>query len=284
MSSDGSSWLRRLGFRRPIVPVVTLSGPIGVATPLRPGVTLAALSTALEKAFRHRRAVAVAIRINSPGGSPVQSRLIYSRIRTLAERYGKKVHVFIEDVGASGGYLVALSGDEIIADESSIVGSIGVVAAGFGFDRLLERVGIERRIYTSGPRKVMLDPFRPTDEGDVERLKAIQNDIQKMFVDLVRERRGDKLNGSDDVLFSGEFWSGRHAQELGLIDNLGDLRATLQAEYGDEIKLVQVRTQRGFLSRRLGPFRDRDLAGDASFAEDLVATLETRAMWSRYGI
>lgn len=284
MSSGLFSWLPWVGRRKPLVPVVTLAGPIGVATPLRPGVTLSALSGALERAFRNKRASAVAIRINSPGGSPVQSRLIYSRIRTLADRHDKKVHVFIEDVGASGGYLVALSGDEIIADASSIVGSIGVVAAGFGFDKLIERIGVERRVYTSGPRKVMLDPFQPTNADDVERLRAIQDDIQRMFVDLVRERRGGKLNGSDDDLFSGEFWSGLKARELGLVDSIGDLRAAMQSQYGDDVKLVNVKTQRGFLSRRMGPFRDRDLAGDATFAEDLLATLETRALWSRYGI
>ncbi len=284
MSAGDPSWAFWRRWRKPIVPVVTLSGPIGVASPLRPGVTLAALSGTLERAFSHKRAKAIAIRINSPGGSPVQSRLIYSRIRTLAARYEKTVHVFIEDVGASGGYLVALAGDEIIADTSSIVGSIGVVAAGFGFDKLIDRIGIERRVFTSGPRKVMLDPFKPADEGDIERLRSIQNDIQQLFVDLVRERRGAKLNGSDDELFSGEFWSGRRAQELGLIDTVGDLRAVMQAQYGDDIKIVPVRTHRGWLSRRMGPFRDRDLAADVSFAEDLVATLETRAMWSRYGI
>ncbi|WP_040485587.1 S49 family peptidase [Lutibaculum baratangense] len=279
-----SALFGRLGLGKPVVPTVTLSGPIGVASPLRPGVTLAAVSGALERAFRYKRGVAVAIRINSPGGSPVQSRLIYSRIRTLAERHKKKVHVFIEDVGASGGYLVALAGDEIIADSSSIVGSIGVVAAGFGFDKLIERVGIERRVYTSGPRKVMLDPFQPTKDEDVERLRAIQADIQQMFVDLVRERRAGKLTVPDEDLFTGEFWSGHRAHDLGLVDTLGDLRQTMQDRYGEDIRIVPVSTQRGFLSRRMGPFRDGGLTADPSFAEDLVATLETRAMWSRYGI
>src|SRR5438105_5959087 len=200
-------------FRRdiPIVPVVRLSGVIGFSTPLKPGLTISTVARPLERAFAWRNAKAVAIAINSPGGSAVQSHLIFQRIRQLAEEHSRQVIAFIEDVGASGGYMIACAADEIICDEASIVGSIGVIGGSFGFPRLIEKLGIERRLYTSGERKAMLDPFLPEKADEVARLKAIQQDIHAGFIGLVKGRRGPALTGPDDELFSGEYWAGRKA-------------------------------------------------------------------------
>src|SRR5262247_4197296 len=181
---------RRFRADIPVVPVVRLTGVIGFSTPLKPGLTLAGSARSLERAFAYRRAKAVALLINSPGGSAVQSHLIYKRIRALAEEKTLPVIAFVEDVAASGGYMIACAADEIVADLSSIVGSIGVVGGSFGFHRLLERIGVERRLYTSGEHKAMLDPFLPERPDDVERLKSIQREVHEMFIALVRESRG----------------------------------------------------------------------------------------------
>ena len=199
-----------------IVPVVRMSGVIGFSTPLKPGLSLATLARPLERAFRMRRATAVALLINSPGGSPVQSHLIYRRIRELAAEHKRPVIAFAEDVAASGGYMIACAADEIICDPSSIVGSIGVVGGSFGFAKLMEKLGIERRLYTSGEHKAMLDPFLPEKPEDVERLKAVQRDIHEDFIALVKGSRGARLSGSRKNLFSGEYWTGGKAIELRL--------------------------------------------------------------------
>jgi len=269
--------------RHPLVPVLRLTGPIGMVTPLRPGLSISGLAGPLERAFKIKKAAAVAIVINSPGGSPVQSHLIFKRIRALAEEHGKPVFVFIEDIGASGGYMIALAGDEIVVDPSSIVGSIGVVAATFGFDKAIEKLGIERRVYTAGDRKVTLDPFQPEKPEDVKRIKALQKDVHATFTDLVKQRRGAALKGSDRLLFSGEFWAGRKAVELGLADRLGDLKSVLKERYGDKVRLVPIPTRRGGLLGRLRPFAATDGA-IAPFADDFVSAIETRALWSRYGL
>ena len=211
---------RRFRTDIPVVPVVRLTGVIGIVTPLRPGLLLSTIARSLERAFDTRHARAVALVINSPGGSPSQSHLIFRRIRQLAEEKHLPVLAFVEDVGASGGYMLACAADEIICNEFSIVGSIGVVGASFGFHELIEKVGIERRLYTAGDRKAMLDPFLPEKPDDVKRIKAIQQDIHEHFIALVKERRGSKLNGSDKTLFSGEFWTAQKAIELGLADAL----------------------------------------------------------------
>jgi len=267
----------------PLVPVLRLTGPIGMATPLRPGLSLSGLAGPLERAFRIKRAVAVAIVINSPGGSPVQSHLIFKRIRDLAEEHGKPVFVFIEDVGASGGYMIAAAGDEIVVDPSSIVGSIGVVAATFGFDKAIEKLGIDRRVYTAGDRKVALDPFQPEKPEDVKRLKTLQKDVHAMFIDLVKARRGEALNGSDKLLFSGEFWSGRKAVELGLADRLGDLKGVMKERFGDKVRLVVIPTKGGGLLRRLRSSTIADLPVTA-LPDELISAVETRALWSRFGL
>ena len=267
----------------PLVPVLRLNGPIGMVTPLRPGLSLATLAAPLERAFKIKRAAAVAISINSPGGAPVQSHLIFKRIRDLAEEHGKPVFVFIEDVGASGGYMIALAGDEIVVDPSSIVGSIGVVAATFGFDKAIEKLGIDRRVYTAGDRKVTLDSFQPEKPEDVKRVKALQKDIHAQFIEMVKSRRGKALNGSDRLLFSGEFWAGGKAVELGLADRLGDLRGVLRERYGDKVRLVPIPTKRGGL---LGRLRMSAYTGTVlpPLADDFISAIETRALWSRYGL
>ena len=212
----------------PIIPVLRFSGAIGVVTPLRPGLSLTALASAIEKAFTMRGAKAVAIQINSPGGPAVQSMLIYKRVRALAAENNVKVYVFAEDVAASGGYLLALAGDEIYADPSSIVGSIGVITATFGVSELINRIGVERRVYTAGASKDTLDPFLPEKAEDVERIKALQRDVHAAFIDLVKSRRGAKIDKAGTDLFTGEFWSGQKALELGLIDGLSDLRSKMR--------------------------------------------------------
>jgi serine protease SohB len=277
---------RRLRGDIPIVPVVRLTGIIGFSTPLKPGLTLAGVARALERAFSTRHARAVALQINSPGGSPVQSHLIFRRIRQLAEEKGLRVFAFVEDAGASGGYMIACAADEIICDMSSIVGSIGVVGGGFGFDKLIEKIGVERRLYTSGERKAMLDPFLPEKPEDVKRLKQIQGEIHEAFIGLVKERRGAKLAGPEKTLFSGEYWTGPTAVELGVADAIGDLRSFLRERYGEEVLTPVVAPERGFFARRLrGMESAADLiAAHPGWAEDVVSALEARALWSRYGL
>jgi serine protease SohB len=268
----------------PVVPVVRLSGVIGFSTPLKPGLTLSGVARTLDRAFSTRHARAVALVINSPGGSAVQSHLIFRRIRQLAEEKHLPVVVFIEDVGASGGYMVACAGDEIICDASSIVGSIGVVGGSFGFHRLIEKIGVERRLYTSGEHKAMLDPFLPEKPEDVQRLKAIQHEIHESFIALVKTRRAGKLTGSEDSLFSGEYWTGHRARELGLVDRIGDVRSTLRERYGENVMTPLVSAERGFLGRRLRGVGADALEGCPGLAEDFVSALETRAIWARYGL
>src|SRR5215813_4284640 len=235
---------RRFRTDIPIVPVVRISGVIGVVTPLRPGVLLSTVARTLERAFEMPHARAVALVINSPGGSPSQSHLIYRRIRQLADEKHIPVLAFVEDVGASGGYMLACAADEIICDQYSIVGSIGVVGGTFGFTGLMDKVGIERRLYTSGDRKVMLDPFLPQKPDDVKRIKAIQQDIHDHFIALVKERRGARLNGADKTLFSGEFWTAQKAIELGLADRIGDMRSTLRERFGEKVHAPLISAER----------------------------------------
>jgi len=268
----------------PVVPVVRLSGVIGAAVPLRPGLGIAGLAKMLERAFSVRNARAVALAINSPGGSPAQSHLIFQRIRQLAEEKKLPVFAFVEDVGASGGYMLACAADEIIADPFSIVGSIGVVSGGFGFEKLIDKLGIERRLYSSGERKAMLDPFLPEKPEDVKRLKALQKDIHEQFIALVKVRRAGKLNGADKTLFSGEFWTAQHALDLGLIDQIGELRSTLRARYGEKVKLQLVSPERGFFARRIPGLAALASRQNAGLADELVSALEERAIWSRYGL
>src|SRR5690349_10812993 len=235
-----------------VVPVVRLSGVIGAVTPLRPGMTLAGLARVLERAFSVRNAKAVALVINSPGGSPVQSRQIYLRIKQLAAEKKLPVLVFVEDVAASGGYMIACAGDEIFCDPSSILGSIGVVGGSFGFQEAIKRIGVERRLYTAGSHKAMLDPFLPENPDDVRRLQALQRQIHDIFIALVKQSRGARLKGADDMLFTGEYWAGETSVSLGLADAIGDLRSTLRARYGDKVLTPVVAPPTGLLSSLLG--------------------------------
>lgn len=276
---------RRFRKEETIIPVVRLHGAImSGGNQFRPTLNLANVAQVLEKAFARKETPAVAISINSPGGSPVQSRLIFNRIRALAVEKKKKVLVFVEDVAASGGYMIALAGDEIIADPTSIVGSIGVVSGGFGFPELLRKVGVERRVYTAGENKVILDPFQPEKEKDIEYLKGLQQEIHKVFIDMVKERRAGRL-AEDDTVFSGLFWSGTRGLELGLVDGLGDMRHELRKRYGEKTKLELVSVSRGLLGRRVPGVSSLNLEGTVSgLASGLVEAMEEKALWGRYGL
>lgn len=265
-----------------VVPVVRLSGAIGMVNPISGGMSLATVANRLERAFAVPRAPTVAIIVNSPGGSPVQSRLIFERIRQLADEKERKVLVFVEDIGASGGYMIACAGDEIIADPSSIVGSIGVVSASFGFVGLLDKLGVERRVHTAGENKAILDPFRPERPEDIAHLLDLQKQVHETFIDLVRERRGSRLKHDED-LFTGLFWAGKRALELGLVDRLGDLRSTLRERYGDEVRIRLIQEPRGLFGRRIAGSGGVMAAG-ASLPEQALGTLEARALWARYGL
>lgn len=271
-----------------VVPVVRLSGAIGAVTPLRPGMTLAAVARTLERAFSVRNARAVALVVNSPGGSPVQSRQIYLRIRQLAAEKSLPVLVFVEDVAASGGYMIACAGDEIFCDPSSILGSIGVVGGSFGFQELIKKIGVERRLYTAGEHKAMLDPFKPENPDDVARVKALQREIHSIFIALVKKSRGSRLKGSEDVLFTGEYWAGETSVALGLADEIGDLRSVLRARYGDKVKTPVIAPSSGMLSgllgRRTPGASSLDaLQGIAGLPDELISALETRAIWAKFG-
>jgi signal peptide peptidase SppA len=265
---------------RPIVvPAIRLSGVIGGTGLAGRGLSLAGIEGALDAAFARKRSPAVALLINSPGGSPVQSALIAGRIRALAAEKGLPVLAFVEDVAASGGYWLACAADEIFADPSSIVGSIGVVTAGFGFQEAIARLGIERRVHTTGARKALLDPFRPERPDDLDLLRDIQGDILARFVEHVRGRRGDRLKGENAELFDGRVWTGDAALRQGLIDGLGEARATIRARYGQDAKLALANPRRGWLRRRL-----RLRAEPAHMLEDMFAVLEARAHWQRFGL
>ena len=272
-------WIRSRWRRGPAVPVVRLSGLIAAGSlPGSRSLSIENVAPLLARAFSIRGAKAVALAINSPGGSPVQSSLIAQRIRLLAKEKNLPVIAFVEDLAASGGYWLACAADEIIVDPASIVGSIGVVSASFGFKDLIGRIGIERRVHTSGERKAMLDPFREEKPEDVERLKRLQAEIHEGFKAWVRERRGSRLKGDEATLFSGEFWTGRRGLELGLVDSLGELRVVLQERYGAKVYLPVIAQRRRFLAR----FGLGGSLGDIG-ASTLLA-LEERAHWQRFGL
>jgi len=294
-SKKTSAWRRFLPKRfrnpKPVVAIVRLGGVIGSGTPLRPGLTLNGVDSVLEAAFKLKHAKAVALAINSPGGSPVQSNLIYTRIRALAEEHELPVYAFCEDVAASGGYWLACAGDEIYADGNSIIGSIGVISAGFGFTELIKKIGVERRVYTAGEKKLALDPFQAESATDVKRVKSLQKDIHESFKALVIKSRGEALKEQQKKLFTGEFWTGTRALELGLIDGLADLRGFMREKYGDEVNLKLVGAKQGWLKRRLSPGSSLGfLSGLGSqhvahkFADDVISAIEERSIWSRYGL
>ena len=264
--------------RPPVVPVLRLSGVIGMVG-LRGGLSMQGLAAPIEALFKRKDTPAVALIVNSPGGSPVQSSLIAGRIRALAAEKKKPVIAFVEDVAASGGYWLALAADEILVDPSSIIGSIGVVSAGFGFPDAIARLGVERRVYTTGARKALLDPFRPENPDDIGLLKELQDDIYQRFVGWVRERRGAKLQPGDTELFDGRVFTGERALALGLVDGLGDVRTTLKARFGDKTRLVAIGPKQSWLQRRL-----RLDARPGHMLVDTLSALEERACWQRFGL
>ena len=271
-----------------VVPVVRLHGAIMAGgSQFRPALNLSAVASALEKAFSYKEAPAVAISVNSPGGSPVQSRLIFQRIRDLAVEKNKHVLVFVEDVAASGGYMIALAGDEIFADPTSIVGSIGVVSGGFGFPEMLKKIGVERRVYTAGTNKAILDPFQPERENEIEYLKSLQLEIHEVFIDMVKARRGARL-ADDPDLFSGLFWTGTRGRALGLIDGLSDMRSELRRRYGPTTRLELVSAPKGLFGRKTpgvgglsGDMAER--IGSAGVAA-VAGLAEEKALWGRFGL
>lgn len=271
------NWFVRLFRRPPTIPVVRLHGVI--AAEQRPGrLNIESVEPLLKRAFEMRSAPAVAIVVNSPGGSPVQSRLISNRIRQLADETGKPVLVFVEDAAASGGYFIAVAGDEIIVDPSSIVGSIGVIMAGFGFVGALEKLGVERRVHTAGRNKSTLDPFLPEKFEDVERIKQFELDIHQVFIDHVKKHRAGRLKAEDDVLFTGEWWTGLRGVDLGLVDAIGEMHATLRQRYGREVVLKPIAAKRPFFALPRFGF------SAASMVSDVATTIEDRALWARLGL
>jgi len=271
----------RLWSRAPVVAVLRFEGVI-MSRPRRGGVSLASHAAAIERAFRVSNLVAVAVVVNSPGGSPVQSALLFRRIRELAEEKHVPVIAFAEDVAASGGYWLALAGDEIFSEETSILGSIGVISAGFGFTQLIERLGVERRLHTAGERKSLLDPFLPENPSDVERLTELQKDIHRAFREHVQRRRAGKIDSTDESLFNGDVLTGRMALNRGLVDGIGELRGVMRARYGDTVKLRPFAAE-----RRRWPFRGRlpFTAGEPVAAvADFADWIEARRLWARFGL
>jgi len=270
-----------------VIPVVRLSGVISASSsPVNKSLNLAGVAPLLEKAFKIKNAPAVALVVNSPGGSPVQSRMIVSRIRELAKKHNKKVLIFVEDVAASGGYMISLAGDEIFADETSIIGSIGVVSAGFGLDKVIEKLGVERRVYTAGKNKVTLDAFQPENEDDVKYLNKLLEEIHDVFITMVKEGRDEKLTDDED-LFSGRFWTGATALKLGLIDGLGHISEIIKERYGEKVELKLIQPRRGFLSRGApGGINIGSLGTDigTGIVDRAIDGVEERALWSRFGL
>ncbi len=263
--------------KKKIISHIRLTGVIGNVGKFRQGIEFSSQEDIIKKAFSLKKASTVAITINSPGGSPVQSHLIYKFIREQAKKNKKKVIIFAEDVAASGGYLIACSGDEIYANSSSIIGSIGVISASFGFTNLIEKIGVQRRVYTAGKNKSTLDPFLDEKEEDIKRLKNIQLELHQDFIDVVEESRGSKLNKNSGVeLFSGEFWTGKKAKELGLIDGLGNVDQILRQKFGDEVEIKKFGKPKGWLAKKLSASEDH--------TDKLISILEERSIWQRYGL
>ncbi len=262
--------------KKKIVPHIKLSGVIGSVGKFRQGIDFSSQEEIIKKAFSIKKASVVAVTINSPGGSPVQSHLIYKFIREQAKKNKKKVMVFAEDVAASGGYLIACAGDEIYANSSSIIGSIGVIYSSFGFKDLIQKIGVQRRVYTAGKNKSTLDPFLDEKQEDIERLKNIQLELHKDFINVVEESRGTKLKKETGIeLFSGEFWSGRKAKDLGLIDGIGNADQILRKKFGEEVIIKKFEKSKGWLAKRLSSSEDH--------ADKIISILEERSIWQRYG-
>ena len=270
--------------KKKTIPVVYMSGIIGNIGGLRNGITLTSIEDLLEKAFKIKKSAAVAIIINSPGGSPVQSSLIYKRIKKLAKKNKTKVIFFVEDVAASGGYYIACAGDEIYVDENSIVGSIGVIYTSFGFDKLIKKYGIERRIFTTGKYKSILDSFQKQKLSDVKKLQSIQTEIFKNFKDIVLKSRIKKINKQNKNIFSGSFWTGKEAIKLGLVDGIGDLKTIMEKKFGEKLRYVSIKPKKSFLKGILSKsFYSKDLLDTKKIINDMMTYMESRNIWGRYG-
>jgi signal peptide peptidase SppA len=257
---------------------VRLEGTLAAGKSVRGGnLNLRAVEPALQKAFR-KGVAAVALEINSPGGSPVQSALIADRIQSLSQEFKVPVYVFCEDVAASGGYWLACAGDEIYADENSIIGSIGVISMGFGFPKLMQKLGVESRVHTAGESKSTNNPFKPEKPEDVAKLKSILLEMHESFKSMVRARRGDKLKGKDKELFTGAYWTGKSALALGLIDGIGHMEAIMKRKFGDKAVLKMIPISSGGILRRIGLADTSDMGGQA------LDALEARALWQRFGL
>jgi len=262
--------------KKKIVPHIKLNGVIGNVGKFKQGIDFSGQEELIKKAFSIKKAIAVAISINSPGGSPVQSHLIHDFIRHQAKKNKKKVIVFAEDVAASGGYLIACSGDEIYANQSSIVGSIGVIYSSFGFKDLIGKIGVQRRVYTAGKNKSTLDPFMEEKQEDIERLKNIQLDLHKDFIEVVENSRGAKLKKDTGIeLFSGEFWSGRKSKELGLIDGIGNADKILREKFGKDVVIKKFEKSKSWLAKKL--------SSSENYSDQVISVLEERSIWQRYG-
>lgn len=267
---------------RPKVAVLRLSGVI-MDSNRRNALSLARLAKQIEKAFSKPGVVAVALAINSPGGSAAQSSLIADEIRHWAEEKDIPVYAFVEDVAASGGYWLACAADEIYTQNVSIVGSIGVISAGFGFEDFIEKHDIHRRLYTAGHDKSMLDPFLPEKAEDIERLKTLQKDLHHCFIDWVRERRGHMLKASDHTLFEGRFWTAQTALELGLIDGMRTMREFLTVKFGDRVKLLDITAEKRLLPQFL-PLMQQGTFNTEGIGDELLQSIEAKALWARYGL
>lgn len=264
---------------RPKVAVIRLSGIIADSA-RRNTISYARYTKVIEKAFEKDGIVAVALAINSPGGSAGQSSLVASLIRQLSEEKEIPVFAFVEDVAASGGYWLACAADEIHTQAVSLVGSIGVISSGFGLDDFITRHGVSRRLYTAGQEKSMLDPFLPEKKDDVERLQSLQKELHNIFIDWVRERRGHMLKASDGTIFEGRIWTAQTALELGLIDGINDMRQFMRHKFGDRVKLIDITAEKSFLSLPY-PLAQASVAG---IGDEFLESIEARALWSRYGL
>ncbi len=264
--------------KKKIIPHIRLSGVIGSAGRFKQGIDFSGQQEIIKKAFTFKKSKSIAISINSPGGSPVQSHLIHDYIRQLAKKNEKKVIVFAEDVAASGGYLIACAGDEIYANSSSIVGSIGVISASFGFQDAIKKIGVQRRVYTAGKNKSTLDPFKEEKEEDIERIKKLQLELHSDFIEVVKKSRGSKLKDPEkNNTFTGEFWSGTASMKLGLIDGIGNAEQILREKFGEDIIIKKLEKQKSFIAKKLSSSIDNQI-------DNIASVIEERALWQKFGL
>ena len=264
--------------KKKIIPHIRLTGVIGSAGRFKQGIDFSGQQEIIKKAFSFKKAKSIAISINSPGGSPVQSHLIHDYIRQLAKKNKKKVIVFAEDVAASGGYLIACAGDEIYANSSSIVGSIGVISASFGFQDAIKKIGVQRRVYTAGKNKSTLDPFKEEKEEDIERIKKSQLELHSDFIEVVKKSRGTKLKDPEkNNTFTGEFWSGSASMKLGLIDGIGNAEQILRQKFGEDIVIKKLEKQKSFIAKKLSSSIDNQI-------DNIASVIEERALWQKFGL